>query len=83
MEQQCFLSLKNWKKPLLQRIFTKFCKHLIKMATQKIVNLLDSSKNDFSNFATTNETLLTVKQRWLFTQKSNQLFNKLNRFNTS
>ena len=33
------------------------------MATQKIVNLLDSSENDFSKFATTNETLLTVRQR--------------------
>ena len=43
------------------------------MATQKIVNLLDSSENGFSKFATPNETLLTVRQRWLITQKSNQL----------
>ena len=44
-----FLSLKNqnyfW-------IFTKFCKHLIKMETQKTVNLLNSSENEYSKFAT-------------------------------
>ena len=42
MEQQCFSSLKNQKK--LLQIFTKLCKH-IKMETQKIENLLNSSKN--------------------------------------
>ena len=30
----------------------KFCEHLIKMETQKIVNLLNSSENEFSKFAT-------------------------------
>ena len=48
MEQQCFLSLKNQKKLL----FTKFCKHLMSMETQKIVNLLNSSDDELSKFAT-------------------------------
>ena len=47
MEQQCFSSLKNQEKLLL--IFTKFCEHHIKM---EIVNLLNSSENKFSEFAT-------------------------------
>ena len=33
------------------------------METQKIVNLLNSSENEYSKFATKNSTLLTVKQR--------------------
>ena len=33
-------------------IFKKFCKYLIKMETQKIVNLLNSSENEYSEFAT-------------------------------
>ena len=33
-------------------IFTKFCKYLIKMEAQKIVNFLNSSENGFSKFAT-------------------------------
>ena len=48
MEQQFFLSLKN------QKNFPKFCKHLIKIETQKIVNLLNSSENEYSKFATKN-----------------------------
>ena len=51
MEQQCFSSLKNQKKLLLQNS-AKFCKHLIKMETQKIVNLLNSPENEYSKFAT-------------------------------
>ena len=31
--------------------FSKFCKPLIKMETQKIVNLLKSSENEYSKFA--------------------------------
>ena len=50
MEKKCFSSLKNWKKLLLN--FTKFCKHFVKMETQKIVNLLNSSENEYSKFAT-------------------------------
>ena len=62
MEQQCFLSSKNQKRILSS--FTKFCKHLIKMETQKIVNLLNSPENEYSKFATTkNDTLLTVNQK--------------------
>ena len=34
------------------RIFAKFCKHLTKMETQKIVNLCNSSENEYSKFAT-------------------------------
>ena len=33
------------------------------METQKIVNLSNSSENDYSKFATKNGSLLTVKQR--------------------
>ena len=33
------------------------------METQESVNLLNSSENDYSKFATKNGTLLTVKQR--------------------
>ena len=42
MKQQCFSSLKNHKKLLN---FTKLCKHHIKMETQTIVYVLNSSKN--------------------------------------
>ena len=42
------------------------------------VNLLDSSENVFSKFATKNGTLLTVKQKETI-HKSNQIFNKLNK----
>ena len=47
MKQQCFLSLKNQKEEITFEFFAKFCKHLIKMETQKIVNLLYSSENEF------------------------------------
>ena len=33
------------------------------METQKVVNLLNSSENEFSRLATKNGTLLTVTQR--------------------
>ena len=33
-------------------IFTKFCKYHMKMETQKIVNLLNSSEKEYSKFAT-------------------------------
>ena len=33
-------------------IFTEFCKHLIKMETQKIINLLNSTENEYSKYAT-------------------------------
>ena len=33
------------------------------METQKIVNLLNSSENEYSKFATKNGTLLTVNQK--------------------
>ena len=54
--------------------------HLIKMETQKIVKLLNSSENVFSKFATTkNGTLLTMKQRVAIHTKIQSNFNKLNR----
>ena len=35
-----------------EQSFSKFCKHLIKMEAQKIVNLLDTSSEDkFSKFS--------------------------------
>ena len=34
-----------------EQCFSKFCKHLTKMEAQKIVNLLDSSENEFSMFS--------------------------------
>ena len=43
--------------------FAKFCKNPIKMETQKIVNLLNSSGNEYSKFATKNGILLTVSQK--------------------
>ena len=46
MDQQCSSSLKNQNKILLN--FCKFCKHLIQMETQKIINLLDSPENEYS-----------------------------------
>ena len=39
-------------------VFAKFCKHLIKMETQKIVNLSDISQNEYSKLAT--------KTKWYF-----------------
>ena len=33
-------------------IFIKFCKHLINMETQKIINLLNNSENEYWNFVT-------------------------------
>ena len=41
----------------------EFLQYLVKMETQKIVNLLNSSENKHSKFATKNDTLLKVKQR--------------------
>ena len=46
------------------------------METQKTVNLLNSSENDYSKFETKNDTLSTVKQRVTIHTKFNQIFNK-------
>ena len=43
----------------------KICKFIFK----KIVNLLNSSENEYSKFATKNGTSLTVKQRVLIRTK--------------
>ena len=45
-------------------IFAKFCKHNIKMETQKIVKFLNNSENEYSKLAIKkNGNLLAVKQR--------------------
>ena len=49
-EQQCFPSLKNQKKPLLNS--HKILQASYKMETQKIINLLNDSSNEESIFAT-------------------------------
>ena len=53
-----------------------FCKHLTKMGTQEVVNLLNSSENEYSKFATKNSMLLTVSQKVFIHIKiqSNQAF---------
>ena len=54
-----------WKIKKVRRsnfwIVTKTCKHHIKMETQKIVNLLNSSKNKCSKFATKNWSVIYSK----------------------
>ena len=39
------------------------------METQKIVNLLNGSENEYSKFATKNGTLLTVNQKGVIRMK--------------
>ena len=50
MEQQCFSSLKNQKKLLLS--FCKIMSISYKNGNAKIINLLNSSENEYSKFAT-------------------------------
>ena len=50
MEQQCFPSLKNQKKLLLN--FYKILQTSYKNGKQKIANLLNSSENEYSKLAT-------------------------------
>ena len=54
--------------------FPKFCKHLIKMETQKLVNLIACSKNEYTKFATKNRTLLTAEQRVTIQMKTQPNF---------
>ena len=51
-EQQCFLLLKKQKKQLL--IFHKTLQASYEMETQKIITLLNNSRNEESKFATKN-----------------------------
>ena len=44
-------------------LFAEFCKHLMKMETQKIVNLLNISQNEYSNLQQKNGTLLTMNEK--------------------
>ena len=61
MEQPCFLSLENQKKLLW--ILTKLCKHLLKMETQKISNLLNSSENECFEFETKNMVVIDSESK--------------------
>ena len=61
MEKQWFSSLKNQKKLLFS-----FCKHLIKTETQKIVNLLNSSPNEYSKFATKKWYIIDSESRGVY-----------------
>ena len=56
--QQCSLSLKNQKKQLLFEIFNYGT--YIKMETKKIVNLLNDTDNESSNWATKNDMSLMI-----------------------
>ena len=58
------------------RSFPIFCKHLIKVETQKIVYLLNSSENEYSKFATKNGMLLTVNEKGFIHMKIQSNFNK-------
>ena len=44
------------------------------METQKIVNLLNRSENEYSKFATKNGTLLTVNQKVVIRMKIQKRF---------
>ena len=46
------------------------------METQKIINLLNNSKNEYSKFATKNGTLSTVNLKVTIHTKSDKTFNK-------
>ena len=46
------LIIENSKKKNFFWVFSKFCKRLIKMETQTFVNILNSSENEYSRFAT-------------------------------
>ena len=61
MEQECFSSLKNQKKLLLN--FYKILSVSYKNGNAKDCNLLNSSENEYSKFATKNGTLLRVNQK--------------------
>ena len=50
IEEQCFSSLRNQKKQLLN--FHRILRVSHKMETQKIINLLNDSTNEESKFAT-------------------------------
>ena len=47
------------------------------METQNISNLLKSSKNEFSKFATKNGTLFALNERVIIHTKSNKVFDKV------
>ena len=63
MGQQCFLSLKNQKKPLLR--FHKIPQTSSKNEDPKNGEfvMLNSPDNEYSKFATKNDMLLTVNQK--------------------
>ena len=52
------------------RVFAKFCKHLIKMETQKIVNLLNSSENEYSKFATKKWYIIDSESKGVYSHEN-------------
>ena len=49
-------------------IFTKFCKHHIKIEAQKIVNLLNSPDNEYSRFATKKWYVIDSKSKGVYSK---------------
>ena len=73
IEQQCFSSLKNQKKQLLN--FHKILWVSYKIETQKIINLLNDLSNEDTQFATKKRYVIdsqTVKGK--YKQGLNQVF---------
>ena len=73
IEQQCFSSLKNQKKQLLN--FHEILQLLYNMETQKIINLLHDSSNEESNFATIIQMLhFKIVHYFLHVKQINDVF---------
>ena len=51
-------------------VFAKFCKHLIKMETQKIVNLLNSSENEYSKFTTKKFYVIDSESKGIYSHEN-------------
>ena len=76
MGQQCFLSLKNQKKPLLR--FHKIPQTSSKNEDPKNGKfvMLNSPDNEYSKFATKNDMLWQLIKKWLLAWRSNKVFTK-------
>ena len=46
----------------------------MKIETQSVLNLLNSSENEYSKFSAKNDTLLTVNQKVISSLESDRLF---------
>ena len=51
-------------------IFTKFCNHHIIIETQKILNLLNSSENEYLKFATKNRDVIESESTSVYSHKN-------------